>query len=176
MSLLSYKISLRAVRNTAMLVAVLFVASCGFRPMLASNAYGPGVVAHLSAITIAEVRKRVAQRVRNRLVSIMSPPGTAAAPLYRLEIFPFEKLRDTLVRRDADVQRRIYELRVTYKLFDLATNRPLNSGSVLAVASFVRVISEFANVRARREAEDRAAVAAADDIKIRLSAFFAARQ
>lgn len=164
--------------TTRVLIAatVAFIlAACGFRPLYGTNSTGVAVSGELNAVHIAEVKTRVAQRVRNRLISTIAPPGSQAAIRYRLEIFPFEWERDTLVRTNRDVRRRIYNLRVTYKLFDVATKKGLASGNVLAVSSYVRVVSEFANVRAKLDAENRAAVAAADDIKIRLAAYFASK-
>lgn len=166
---------LQVIRMLAVLSAVSFVAACGFTPLYGTNKHGASVDKQLRATIIADVKSRVAQGIRNRLISTMSPPGADLASRYRLEVFPFEWERDTLVRSDADVKRRIYNLRVTYKLFDLASNKGLASGTVLAVASYVRVVSEFANVRAKIDAENRAAVSAADDIKIRVAAYFAAQ-
>lgn len=165
---------LRMAKRISVLFALAFLTSCGFTPLYGTNSAGVGVQSQLSAIEITPAKTRLAQRIRNRLISKMSPPGSKSAALYRLNVFPFVDERDTLVRGDADVQRRIYNLRVTYKLYDIATNKPLANGTVLAVTSYVRVVSEFANVRAKRNAEDRAAASSADDIKIRLAAFFAA--
>lgn len=155
--------------------ALAFLAGCGFTPLYGTNKQGVAVDSLLTAIEFAPAKTRLEQRIRNRLISKIAPPGTQSAALYRLEVFPFVDERDTLVRGDSDVQRRIYNLRVTYKLFNIANKKPLASGTVLAVTSYVRVVSEFANVRAKRNAEDRAAVSSADDIKIRLAAYFAAR-
>ena len=155
--------------------ALAFLSGCGFTPLYGTNNSGDVVDGQLSAIEIAPAKTRLAQRIRNRLISTLAPPGAQSAALYRLEIFPFVDVRDTLVRGDADVQRKIYNLRVTYKLLDIANNKPMTSGTVLAVTSYVRVVSEFANVRASRNAEDRAAASSADDIKIRIAAYFAAR-
>jgi LPS-assembly lipoprotein len=163
------------VKVTSALFALLFLSGCGFTPLYGTSSTGDVVDNQLSAIEIAPAKTRLAQRIRNRLISTLAPPGAQSAALYRLEVFPFVNVRDTLVRGDADVQRKIYNLRVSYKLFDIANNKPLASGTVLAVTCYVRVVSEFANVRARRNAEDRAATSSADDIKIRLAAYFAAR-
>jgi LPS-assembly lipoprotein len=162
-------------RSIFLFFTVALLAGCGFTPLYGTNQSGNTVDEHLTAIEIVPVKTRVAQQIRNRLISRMSPPGRQTAPLYRLEIFPFVQERDTLVRSDADVQRKIYNLRVTYKLFNAANNKPVTSGAVLAVTSYARIISEFSNVRAKRNAEDRAATSTADDIKIRLAAFFAAQ-
>jgi LPS-assembly lipoprotein len=151
----------------------LTLTGCGFTPLYGYSRDKYSVNHYLASVYIAEVNKRVAQLVRNRLISIMSPPGAEGPSKYRLEIFPFESERDTLVRSDADVKRRIYNLRVSYKLFLKAGNKPVSAGAVLAVSPYSRVSSEFANVRARRDAVRRAAVTAADDIKIRLAAYFA---
>lgn len=167
----SMRSPLRLAGLACLLAAGLALGGCGFQPLYGANSRSSTVAFELSSITIVPSKNRVAQQVRNHLISTMSPPGQASPAAYRLELEPAESLRDVFIRPNSDITRQNYTLRVRYNLYDHRTNRLLDDGSVFSIVSYDRVQSEFANVRAQRNAQTQAARAVADDIRTALAAY-----
>jgi len=155
---------------------LLTVAACGWQPL-----YAPGVTGGASASTalnsidIPEANNRLGQLIRNNLLSNFKSAGDGGTPLYTLELVPTVTKNDVLVQIDTDVRRVQYQLGVTYKLIDLATRQPVNEGHSFSIVSYTRVASEYANIRAEKNASEKTARAVAEDIRTRLAAFFSAR-
>jgi LPS-assembly lipoprotein len=146
----------------------------GFRPMYASTTFGGNDLnAKMASVDIEKVPSRVGQRIRNELVYQSTGGGEAAQPLYKLEMAMRENLTSTLVRTDGDAASQIYSLDVAFRLTDIKTKKLLLEGVSYGRAGFERFTSIFSNVRAREDAENRAAKIVATDIKTRLSAYLA---
>ena len=84
-----------------------------------------------------------------------------------------ESVVATLVRRSGDARSQVYNLDAKFKVVRLADKKVVLTGTSYGRAGFERFNSVFSNVRARREAEDRAAKTVATDLIARLSAFMA---
>ena len=148
--------------------------SGGFHPMYASSSFGGNELnAKMASVEVEKVPGRVGQRIRNELIYQNTGGGEAAAPLYKLELATREGLTSTLVRSDGDAASQIYNLDVAFRLTDAKSKKLLLEGVSYGRAGFERFTSIFSNVRAREEAENRAAKAVANDIKTRLSAYLA---
>ena len=64
-------------------------------------------------------------------------------------------------------------MNVTFRLVDQASGEEVFKGNAFADASFDRSNQRFANVRAERDAENRAAAVITADIRTRIAAFLA---
>ena len=64
-------------------------------------------------------------------------------------------------------------MNATYVLSDRATDKTLTTGRSFASASYDFSTQRFANLRAKRDAEERVAKTVADDIQSRIAAYFA---
>lgn len=168
--------SARSAALPAMLAAALAsaLAACTVQPVYMTIASGPNVGADLSAIAIGDVSDRVGQELRNDLVFGFtggSPP--AASPRYTLSI----QVATTELRlgfeRDDTAPAYLVEVRVTYELVEIGSNRTILRSVNRGMASYDRSNQSFANVRARIDAENRAAQVAADDIQLRIAAALA---
>lgn len=159
----------------AMLIAPL-VAACGpggFRPMYA-DLNGTGSLSEkLAQVDIAPIPGRVGQQLRNELIFQARGGGNALPPEYRLEIAIRESVTSTLVQRSGDSRGQIYGLEASFKLIYLKDKKVILSGTSYGRAGFERFDSIFSNVRAQRDAENRAAGTVGNDLKSRLSAFLA---
>jgi len=154
----------------------MLAAGCGdsgFRPLYASSALvGSDVNEKLAKMEIAPIPGRVGQRLRNELIFQSTGGGYAApTPAYRLEIVVRESISATLVQIDGNSSGSIYNLNATFKLVRLADRSVALQGTSSGRTAFQRFDSVFSNVRARHEAEDRAARTVADDLKSRLAAY-----
>lgn len=159
----------------AMLVAPL-VAACGnggFRPMYGDLGGGGVLSEKLAQVEIAPIPGRVGQRLRNELIFETRGGGNPLPPEYRLEIAIRETVTSTLVQRSGDSRGQIYSLDASFRLISLADKKVVLAGTSYGRAGFERFDSVFANVRARRDAEDRAANTVSADLKARLAAFLA---
>ncbi len=148
----------------------LVLGGCQFRPLYGTASPSGSVATDLSTIRVAETGHRVAQLVRNRLISTMSPPGSRTESRYRLELSTDSDQRDVFVRSNTDVTRQNYTLSVEYHLYEIGSNRLVYRGSTFSIVSYDRVTSQFANVRALKDAEQRASRQVADDIRTDLAA------
>lgn len=146
----------------------------GFRPLYATSSLGgTGVIEKLAAVEYAPVPGRVGQRLRNELIFHSTGGGTAATPLYRVEIAVTEYVSQTLVKTDGNSLSAVYNLTANFRLVRLSDKKVLLTGTSFGRASFERISSIFSNVRASEDAENRAAKTVGEELKTRLSAFLA---
>ena len=80
--------------------------------------------------------------------------------------------RDVFTRETSDVERKTVRMTANYTLVDIVSDQPVHEGVAFTETSFNRVISEFANIRARTDAENRAAVDLAQQISQQVAAAF----
>ena len=155
----------------------LVIAGCsggGFQPLYGVSATGEQVRDELRHVQIATIPGRVGQRIRNELIFRTTGGGYADDPKYELRIAIRESVRSILVQVDGDARGRVYELRASYKIVDLSNNKVLTEGQGTARASYQHFKTIFSNVRAKIDAENRAADEIAKSIRVRVAAFLSA--
>ncbi len=144
----------------------------GFRPLYASPAVvGTDVNEKLAQIDIAPIPGRVGQRLRNELIFQSTAGDLPSRPAYRLNIVIRQSITATLVRIDGDSLGSTYNLDASFKLIRMSDNTVMLEGKSYGRSPFQRFDSVFANVRARKDAEDRAARTIGNELKSRLAAF-----
>ena len=146
--------------------------SSGFHPLYGSAALG-GAAAQdkLAAVELAPIPGRVGQRLRNELIFESTAGGAPLPPEYRLEIAINESVSSTLVKIDGNANGQVYNLDAAFKLIRLKDKSVVASGNSHGRAGFERVTSIFANVNARKNAEDLAAKTVGEELKTRLLAY-----
>lgn len=154
----------------------MLVAGCGdsgFRPLYASSSLsGADVNEKLAKLEVAPIPGRVGQRVRNELIFQSTGGGYAAEqPAYRLEIVLTESISATLVQIDGNSSGSVYNLKARFRLVRIDDRSVALEGDSYGRVAFQRFDSVFSNVRARQDAENRAARNVADDLKSRLAAY-----
>ena len=157
-----------------LLVAAPALAACssgGFQPLYGSTPSGVGVQERLAQLDVAPIPGRVGQRIRNDLIFDSSGGGDLAPPVYRLEISLNESILTTLVKVDGESLGQIYTLQANFKLIQIKDKRVVLTGTSHGRAAFERFQSIYSNVRAREDAENRAARTISDDLKTRLAAY-----
>lgn len=168
----------RAVKACAIVaVAAPLLAACGnsgFRPLHGSAAVGGANVSEkLAQVDVGKIPGRVGQKIRNELIFQTTGGGDRLPPNYRLDIAVQESVTSTLVRQDGDAASQVYNLTANFKLTRLSDNSVALQGTSYSKAGFNRFTSIYSNVRARRNAEDRAATTVSEDLKSRISAHLA---
>ena len=158
--------------------AALLLTGCadgsGFKPLYATSAVGgAGVSEKLAAVDIAPIPGRVGQRLRNEFIFEATGGGQPAPSKYRLEVAIRESVSSTLVKIDGNARGQVYNLDADFKLVRLTDQAVVLQGKSYGRAGFERVTSVFANVRAREDAENRAAKTVGDELRTRLLAYLA---
>jgi LPS-assembly lipoprotein len=157
-------------RGAAMLVALAGILLLGLsgciHPMYGAN----GVNNKLAEIEVAPIPERVGHYLAEELKFETDGSGNRPSPRYRLTISATSTAVGTIVdigsqRADAAV----VQVNATYSLAEIAGGRAVTSGAVYASASYDRTEQRYANVRAARDAEIRAATVLADQIRTRLA-------
>jgi LPS-assembly lipoprotein len=145
----------------------------GFRPLYGTTASGIALDQKMAQVHVAPIPSRVGQRIRNELIFQNTGGGTPAPPLYNLEIAITEAVSSTLVLTTGESLSQVYNLNASFKLVSVKDKKVLIQGTSYGRAGFERFTSIYSNVRAREDAENRAAKTISDDLKARLSAFLA---
>lgn len=167
---------MRAARR--LLAAAMIAGACtglagcganGFQPLYATGATGQATAARLAELDFAPIPGRVGQRVRNELVFDRTAAGDARPPSKTVEIKLTESLLTVLAKIDGDSTGQTYQVEAVYRVLDTATKKVEYEGRTVARANFERFQSIYSNVRAREDAENRAARIIASDIKTRLA-------
>ncbi|MGH6736518.1 MAG: LPS assembly lipoprotein LptE [Methyloceanibacter sp.] len=156
-------------------VAALGLAGCGFQPLYGSNtttASGARLSEAMASVDVTPIPGRVGQKLRNELIFANTGGGYAPEPRYTLKIAIRERVIDQLVRITGDARGQVYQLEASYKLVG-ADGKVIYHGSAISRAPYNRFQEIFANVRARYDAENRAARTIAESIRTQLAAFLA---
>lgn len=168
--------SLTRMALAAVIIAPL-LAACGnggFRPLYGSGGFGANADAKLAQVSVSTIPGRVGQQIRNELIfHATGGGGEVQQPSLRLEVAIRESVTSTMVAVDGDAAGQIFNVEANFKLVRLSDNTVMLSGTSYGRAAFERNTSIFSNVRAREDAENRAARTVGEDLKARLSAYLA---
>jgi LPS-assembly lipoprotein len=158
-------------------VAAPVLSACGdsgFRPLYGSSQFGGGNVSEkLAQVEMAPIPGRVGQRIRNELIFQATGGGNAPQPAYRLEVAISEGKTSTLIRSDGDAQSQVYSIDASFQLIRITDKAVVLKGKSFGQASYERFTSIYSNVRAEKDAEDRAAKVVGEELKSRLAAYLA---
>ena len=157
-------------------VAGLGLAGCGFQPLYGSKtttASGTQLSEAMASVDVQPIPGRVGQKVRNELIFANTGGGRAAQPRYKLTIALKEQDIQQLVQVTGNARGQVYQLQAKYTLVDVASGRVIHEGKAVSRAPYTRFQEVFANVRARYNAEDRAARTVSESIKSQLAAYLA---
>jgi LPS-assembly lipoprotein len=155
-----------------LVAASLALAGCNARPLYGTQADGKGVAVALSGIAVDEQKNRAGQIVRNNLISSF---GNAGASTYLLRMVPEEKTVELSSLSTQKLTRFRYNLKIKYELADAKSGETLSSGASFSNVSYDTVEQPIADLRAAENARERAAREVAEDVRLRLAAYFSAK-
>jgi LPS-assembly lipoprotein len=163
------------VRGLTLLLAVApALAACGnggLRPLYGATPSGAGLQERFAQLDVAPIPGRVGQRIRNDLIFTSTGGGNPLPPSHRLEVTIHESVQSTLVKIDGDSLGQIYAIQASFKLISIKDKKVVLEGKSHARAGFERFQSIYSNVRARDDAENRAARTVAEDLKTRVAIY-----
>jgi LPS-assembly lipoprotein len=157
--------------------AVSALSGCQVRPLYAVGAttFSSGPATGAMSVSVNEVTSRYAQEVRNHLIFALSGgAGEPASPAYKLELNVTKRVTTVASITPATGESRgtagAVVLGSYYVLSDASTGNQVATGSREITASFDRPRQQFAQLRAERDAEDRAARELAEALKLAIAA------
>jgi LPS-assembly lipoprotein len=155
-------------------LAALALAGCGFQPLYGgTTAGGQKLSEAMAAVDVTPIPGRVGQKLRNELIFANTGGGTRGPSRYTLDIVIKESVTDQLVQITGDATGQVYQIDATFKLVNSANGEVLLQGKAISRAPYNRFQEIFANVRARYDAENRAARTVSESIKTQIAAFLA---
>ncbi len=171
-------------------IAVLAIstglAGCGFHPLHGTTNSGQLMSNELSSVYVSLINSRVGQQLRNELLFRFTGGDYPDGKKYVLDIAIRESVAGVAIQRTGDASSKIFRLEATFTLKSAdKKNKTLFKSKSSARASFdtifgrtevrngvtVKLSSTYANIRAERDAGNRAAKQVADDIKTRIAAY-----
>lgn len=163
------------------LLGVLFVAACGFEPLYAKKQNNNGwyfggefddsVTKEMASIDIELIAGRFGQLVRNNLLDLMTPLGAPKKPKYRLYVIPLDKvITQQAMRRDITATRERIRYKVNYYLEH--NGKKVLTGNSISFVSYDILSNPYSTTMAQKKTEDNAAKIIANDIALRLGAYF----
>ena len=167
------------------LFVVMTVTACGFRPLYVEKTsqndkwYFDGdfdnyVSDQMAKIKVVASGERVGQQVRTNLLDLLTPRGVPEKPKYTLYI-NLDKAReyDQALENDITATRRRIDYKVGYYMIE--NGKQILKGNSVSYVSYDILENPYSTVTARNKVTTDAARMMANDIALRLGAFFHAK-
>ena len=154
---------------------LLALSGCGYQPLYGTTSQG-SVVQDLASVNVDVVPDRSGQEIHNYLRDEINPTGRPEFPHYDLSIELNETREPLAIRTDETATRYNLHQNAQFHLRDLETGRVVLTGNSNAVVSYNVLRNDFANVVSENDARERGARQIAEDIRLRLAAYFNARR
>jgi LPS-assembly lipoprotein len=158
------RLCLGALRPALASLLALALNGC-IHPLYGTN----GVDAQLAQIEVAPIPDRVGHYLAEELKFETNGSGASPVPRYKLTITTTESLGGLIVNlHSLTSDAAALTLTANYSLVEIEGGKEVTNGKASATASYDRSQQRFANVRAARDAEIRAATVLADQIRTRI--------
>lgn len=159
-------------RPVIYLIIAFFSTGCGFQPIYGSFA-NKTINSQLGTIKIASIESRVGHKLQNLLLDRINPRGRSLNPTYILSVKIEINESEIGLRINEETTRARLSLYAKFVLTERKSGIALMEGTVRSVNSYNIPPSGFGMVAAEDNATDRATREISDEIKTRLSLFFA---
>ena len=161
----------RSLRAAVCLTFALALGGCAFQPLYGDRGGRGETALALQNVEITAPDSRLGLLMRNELIFLT---GSAdGGSVYTLNIIPSASEVALFSNTVGRVTSYSYRLTANWQLTSKETGDILTSGRSERAASYNRTDQPFANIRAQRDAEERAATLVAEDISTRVAAYFA---
>ncbi len=159
------------------------LASCGFEPLYVERSQDEGwyyngkfdtsITDEMALIEVAPISDRLGQMLRNELLDSFTPKGQPQVPAYRLRVDDIQKeVVLQALRDDITATRERVKYTINYTLYDAQSNKELVHGDSLVYLSYDILSNPYSTTFAQKKAEKNAARILANDISLRLGAYF----
>jgi LPS-assembly lipoprotein len=162
----------RAIASAACIIAMCAaLASCQVRPLYSQTQPGGQT---LSQVAFSPATDRLSQQVRNHLIFLAgNGAGESQNPLYELQLTSVTSANgEVLTQSSGSILPARMVVSATYTLKSTSDDSVLQTKTISVVSLFDVPVQQFAKIRAIRDAEDRAAKEAAEQIRADLAIYF----
>lgn len=157
-------------RRVLLLLLLLPLAACGFRPLYAERAQEleePG----LAAVKVLPIKDRIGQLLELSLRESFNPRGVAVAPRYTLTIALTTSRVDLGLQRDATSTRARVDVYADFVLADAGSGKAVYNGRSQSTSAFNVLDDAYSAQVAEDDARTRTVRDLSDDIRTRLALF-----
>ena len=158
---------------TLLFAGLLCLGGCSYRPLYGAADNNQNVTGELAQIAIPAPDSRLAQLVRNDLLSGMRPAGTAGTDKYSLDL-TFNKSKGNIISGSENTATR-KDVVVSVDFALMQDGKKLYGGKTFSQVSYDVVRQPFADSQAETNATERVAHELSADIQTRLASYFASR-
>lgn len=169
-------------RNIAIAAFIVLLSGCGFEPLYVEkktsgdwyydNEFDTGITEEMASVKVELIQDRIGQLIRNDLLDKLSPKGQPKQPKYYLKVTNIKKQEiDQALRNDITATRKKVIYTVTYVLKDQEHQNLINGNSV-AYLGYDILRDPYSTTFAQKKIEKNAAKIIANDISLRLGAYF----
>jgi len=160
------------------LIAAFCLSSCGFTPLYSNNDNSfnnENVKAELAQIKIKHIADRFGQQIRNQLLDNLTPYGKSRDEKYVLSVHMESEpqIIEQALREDVTATRETMKISMLYTLKQ--GDEILLEGDSIAFTSYNILSNPYSTIVSKEDAYKQAAKIIANDISLRLAAYFYSR-
>lgn len=166
------------------LLMFMFLAACGFEPLYVQKKhdnlwyfggeFDRSISAEMAQIKVEATGERFGQLIRNELLDMLTPLGVPHKPKYRLVIsLENEVVYDQALRNDITATRKRVEYTVGYTMFE--NGKEIVKGNSVAFGSYDILANPYSMTIAQKKVMKDSAQIIANDISLRIGAYFHSR-
>ena len=183
---LNFVLRIFMMKKSWLLFLVLFISACGFEPLYVQKKqeslwyfggeFDTSISTEMAKIKVQTIPDRFGQELRNDLLDMITPLGVPARPTYRLvvDVAPIE-ITQQAMRDDITATRERVRYKVNYRLLSAEPSEVLVSGDSIAYVSYDILANPYSTTFAKKKTQTDAAKIIANDITLRIGAYFHAR-
>jgi len=161
---------------------VVLISGCGFEPLYVEktsdsqwyydNEFDTSIKDEMASVKVELIQDRIGQLIRNDLLDKLTPKGEPKSPKYYLKVTNIDKSEiDQALRNDITATRKKVIYKVYYTLSNQEHQKMLNGNSV-AYLGYDILRDPYSTTFAQKKNEKNAAKIIANDISLRLGAYF----
>lgn len=169
-------------KNIAIVALVAFISGCGFEPLYVekksssdwyyNSEFDTGIREEMASVKVELIQDRLGQLIRNDLLDKLTPKGTPTSPKYYLKVTKIKRDEiDQALRNDITATRKKVIYKVYYVLQD-KNHKQLLKGDSVAYLGYDILRDPYSTTFAQKKNEKNAAKIIANDISLRLGAYF----
>ncbi|MBL4802469.1 MAG: hypothetical protein JKY45_11300 [Emcibacter sp.] len=169
-------------RFCLLLISVLLLSACGFKPMYGQFSDGEtdlrDVMANIRVASITEHGRasRIGQVIRNDLMDRLTPFGETGAAEYILTVTFLVEEHGYGIREDESVTLQNLKLVTAFQLEEVATSKIILDSAARALVTYDLAQSDYSNMIARNASLKRLAQDVSNQMSTRIGAFFSKSQ
>lgn len=164
-----------------MLAFACCLSACGFQPLYVqrekvggwyfNSKFDTTILGEMKQVKVEPIADRFGQLIRNQLLDSLTPTGVPKKPKYRLFVtLKSREVYQQALREDITATREMIIFKVDYRMME--GSKQLFVGDSVAYVSYDILKNPYSTTIAQQKAEKNAAKIIADDITLRIGAYF----